>query len=110
MSLGDYSVLKDYKDSPNEVANFLKEILRELAEPLCPNDKYENFRDIPKTFTPEQKLEKIVDLMFGLPELNRHTLLYLARFFNRIVSYQEFNKMNSYNIAVILSPNIFRVK
>ena len=52
MSLGDYSVLKDYKDSPNEVANFLKEILRELAEPLCPNDKYENFRDIPKTFTP----------------------------------------------------------
>jgi hypothetical protein len=41
LSLGDYSVLKQYADCPNEVANYLKEILRELAEPLCPPDKYE---------------------------------------------------------------------
>lgn len=41
LSLGDYSVLKRYGDCPNEVANYMKEILRELAEPLCPLDRYE---------------------------------------------------------------------
>ena len=41
LSLGDYSVLKRYGDCPHEVANYLKEIPRELAEPLCPPDKYE---------------------------------------------------------------------
>jgi hypothetical protein len=110
LSLGDYSVLKRYGDCPNEVANYLKEILRELAEPLCPPDKYEQFRDIPKGLSPEQKLEKIVDLMYGMPELNRTSILYLARFFNKVVEFSEYNKMNAYNVSVIITPNIFRVK
>ena len=48
--------------------------------------------------------------MYGMPELNRSTILYLARFLNYVVSFSEFNKMNSYNISVIVTPNIFRVK
>ena len=60
--------------------------------------------------SPEQKLDKIVDLMYGMPELNRATILYLARFFNRIVEFSDHNKMNAYNVAVIITPNIFRVK
>lgn len=102
--------MKRYGDCPNEVANYLKEILRELAEPLCPPDKYEQFRDIPKGLSPEQKLEKIVDLMYGMPELNRTSILYLARFFNKVVEFSEYNKMNAYNVSVIITPNIFRVK
>jgi RhoGAP domain len=46
--------------------------------------------------------------MYGMPEVNRATILYLARFFNQVVSFSEFNKMNSYNVAVIITPNIFR--
>jgi len=37
-------------------------------------------------------------------------MLYLARFFKSVVEFSEDNKMNSYNIAVIVTPNIFRVK
>ena len=110
LAMGDYSVLKRYADYPNEVANYLKEILRELAEPLCPPDKYEQFRDIPKGLSVEQKLDKIVDLLYGMPELNRSTILFLARFMNYVVSFSADNKMNSYNISVIVTPNIFRVK
>lgn len=46
LSMGDFSILKKFEDSPNEVANFLKELLRELREPICPFNKYTSFRDI----------------------------------------------------------------
>jgi hypothetical protein len=81
-----------------------------LAEPLCPYDKYEQFRDIPKGFSREQKLEKIIDLLRSMPEINRDTILYLGRFFDKIVSKSEFNKMNAYNVAVIISASVFRTK
>ena len=48
--------------------------------------------------------------MYVMPELNRATILYLARFLNHVVSFSADNKMNTYNIAVIVTPNIFRVK
>ena len=53
LSLGDYSILNSYGNLANEVANYMKEVLRELAEPLCPPDKYQQFRDIPKTLSKE---------------------------------------------------------
>jgi hypothetical protein len=52
LQLGDFSILKNYSEKPNEVANFLKEILRELTEPVIPFDKYPSFRDLEKTLTP----------------------------------------------------------
>lgn len=52
MQLGDFSILKQYADKPNEVANFLKEILRELTEPVIPFDKYPQYRDLEKHLTP----------------------------------------------------------
>lgn len=48
LSMGDFSILKKFEDCPNEVANFLKELLRELSEPICPFKKYSSFRDIQK--------------------------------------------------------------
>lgn len=86
----------------------MKEILRELQEPVCPWEKYAEFRDLSKLLTPSQKLASIVTLLRDLPELNRSTLLYLARFFNMVQSHSEFNKMTAYNLAVIVTPNLFR--
>jgi len=40
LQLGDFSILKGLTEKPNEVANFLKEILRELTEPVIPFEKY----------------------------------------------------------------------
>jgi hypothetical protein len=52
LQLGDFSILKKYNEKPNEIANFLKEILRELTEPVCPFEKYPDFRDLSKTLSP----------------------------------------------------------
>lgn len=53
LQLGDFSILKRSIEKPNEVANFLKEILRELTAPVCPFENYANFRDLPKNLTPQ---------------------------------------------------------
>jgi hypothetical protein len=106
--LGNFGILKNYTNSPNEVANFLKEILRELVEPVCPFSQYERFRDISKTLTQEQKLAKIIDLLQGLEELNRSTLIYLARFFKKVSEHEAKNKMGMYNLAIIITPNLFK--
>jgi hypothetical protein len=100
--------LDKFKDCPNEVANFMKEILRSLEQPVCPFEKYPEFRDLPKLMSPQKKLESIVTLLRDLPDINRVTLLYLARFFNEVSTYQDKNKMTAYNLAVIITPNLFR--
>ena len=97
-----------FKDCPNEVANFMKEILRSLEQPVCPFEKYPEFRDLPKLMSPQKKLESVVVLLRDLPDINRVTLLYLARFFNKVSTYQDKNKMTAYNLAVIITPNLFR--
>jgi len=53
LQLGDFSVLKRFVDKPNEVANFLKEILREMTESVCPFTNYPQFRDLGKNLKPE---------------------------------------------------------
>lgn len=89
LQLGDFSILNRFVEKPNEVANFLKEILRELTAPVCPFANYTSFRDLPKNLTPQQKLSEIVTLLRDLPELNRATLLYLARFFHEVSTHSE---------------------
>jgi len=89
LGLGDFSILKRFVDRPNEVANFLKEILRELTEPVCPFENYEFFRDLERNLNPDQKLRKVVQLLRELPDLNRSTLIYLARFFHEVSTHHE---------------------
>lgn len=90
------------------MANFLKEIMRELTEPVVPFENYPAFRDLPKSLKPEDKVEYIVRELRSLPELNRSTLLYLARFFTEVATHSVDNLMNQYNLAVIITPNLFR--
>lgn len=93
LQLGDFSILTKFQEKHNEVANFLKEILRELTSPVIPFENYPSFRDLSKTLTPQQKLKEIVMLLRDLPELNRATLLYLARFFHEVSTYSADNLM-----------------
>ena len=60
LQLGDFSILQKFKNHPNEVANFLKEIMRELTEPVVPFENYPAFRDLQKTLKPEEKVDYIV--------------------------------------------------
>jgi len=51
------------------------------------------------------EIERIV---WSLPPLNRRTLEFCVKFFNELIRYQAKNRMTAYNIAVTVSPNIFR--
>ena len=46
--------------------------------------------------------------MRELPPINRSTLIYLARFYHEVSTYSEDNLMTTYNLAVIITPNLFR--
>ena len=110
LSLRDFAKLGEMNDCPNEIANFLKEILREMTEPVCPFSLYPKFRDMDRSESKENKLELILEYLQMMPTLNRSTMLYLVKFFAKVCTFSQYNKMPAYNLAVVLTPNLFRSK
>ena len=82
-------------------------MLREMKNPLIPFKHYEAYGDLNNT-PQEQRFDKIKELVWKLEPLRRNTLKFCIEFFRELVTYVEFNLMNTYNIAVTVSPNIFR--
>ena len=58
----------------------------------------------------EQRVEPLKKLVGLLPKLNFNTLKFIIDFCRTVVAQEEHNKMNHYNIAVTVGPNIFRPK
>ena len=54
------------------------------------------------------RFNRIKQLIKELDALRRSTLKFCVKFFEEVVSHESDNKMTSYNIAVTVSPNIFR--
>ena len=110
LSQGNFSVLQDLAEKPHDIANFLKQILRELAEPICPFNLYPKVRDMIITDSREDKLNELAEYLMLMPLLNRNTLLFIVRFFRKVAVYEDKNKMTAYNLAVVITPNVFRSK
>ena len=53
LSFGDFSKMQKVPNRPHEVANLLKQYIRELGEPVCPYNLYEQFRDLDKNMAQE---------------------------------------------------------
>jgi hypothetical protein len=71
-SKGNYSIIAEYSDNPHEVANFFKQMLRELSEPVCPYSLYTKFRDFDKIdLDSEQnkirRTEEITEILLMMP-------------------------------------------
>ena len=82
-------------------------MLREMKNPLIPFKHYQeygNLINIPQ----EERFGKIKELVWKLDPLRRNTLKFCVDFFRELVTYVDYNLMNTYNIAVTVSPNIFR--
>ena len=98
-------------DRPQVVANYIKKVLQEMSEPLIPFSNYADFRDLAAPQSPASpssphgllqiqednvellnapidkkhaRLNEIHDLVNLLPPINRNTLQYLCKFFNRV--------------------------
>ncbi|CAG9813716.1 unnamed protein product [Phaedon cochleariae] len=89
-----------------DVAVILKCFLRELPEPLIPYSFHELYL---RCSLIEKKTEALLLSCLLLPTEHLNILSYLMQFLNEVASYSKYNKMNSYNISVILGPNIFPV-
>lgn len=56
----------------------------------------------------EEEISLVRDIIYSLPETNRRTILYVVGFIKNEVLLHENNKMNFYNMSVVLSPCFFR--
>ncbi len=54
------------------------------------------------------RIKFLKNILSKLPSLNRQVLHFLLKFFQKVISYQQYNKMNSYNLAVCFSPCLLK--
>lgn len=95
--------------SPHCVAGLIKSWLRELPEPLIPNDMYPVFlQTVATTKDKELKRERVLELLEHLPLHSLRALSFLANFMKQIVSYAVLNRMTFQSLSIVLAPCILR--
>ncbi|XP_050510477.1 T-cell activation Rho GTPase-activating protein-like [Diabrotica virgifera virgifera] len=87
-----------------DVAVILKCFLRELPEPLIPCSFHELFL---RCSIIEKKVEAILLACLLIPTEHLNVLAFLMQFFNEITLHSDSNRMDSYNLSLIIAPNIF---
>ena len=80
-----------------------------MRNPLVPFYQYDLYGEL-AFMTELEKFVEIRRLIYELEPINRNTLMFCIEFFRELISYESYNKMTSYNIAVTVSPTIFRTK
>ena len=89
------------------LANLLKLFFRELPSPLLTYDLFREFMDTralqPK---PEQCIATMKEVVSRIPTMNQKALKYVVDFFSEVSQYQESNKMNAENLAIVFGPNL----
>jgi hypothetical protein len=75
-------------DEPNVVANLLKNILRELEEPLVEYVLLDKFLEL-KKYNTQTKKRSIGALVSKMHEVNRNTLMLLISFLRKFIEVSE---------------------
>ena len=82
--MGNYYYLTQLAEEPHVVSNFLKKVLKYMGEPLCTFALYGRFRDLSDT-KPEFRQPKIKEICSRLPTINRNVLVFIIRFFRKVI-------------------------
>ncbi|KAF9651264.1 Rho GTPase activation protein [Thelephora ganbajun] len=91
-------------DDPNILASLMKLWLRELCDPLVPEEMY-------NVCVSSSKLpEACVELVKRLPTINRRVVLFVISFLQLFLDekIQATTKMTSANLALVMAPNLLR--
>ena len=107
LSQANFQFLNTVTD-PHIVTNYFKRMLREMKNPLIPFKHYNAYGSLTEFPTEEERFAQIKFLVNDMDTLRRATLKFCIEFFRELVSHEEQNLMTSYNVAVTVSPNIFR--
>lgn len=88
-----------------DVASVLKTFFRELPEPLLPYSFHELF--LRCVLMDRKQVDAILLACLLLPTVHLNTLAYFMQFLYRVAEYHEFNRMDAYNLAVVIGPTLF---
>lgn len=93
----------------HDVADLLKQYLRELPEPLMTIRLSEMFANI---FTHVPEVDRLTTLQYALlllPDENREAVQTLLFFLHDVAKCSEVNNMNCQNLAVCFTPSLFQL-
>ena len=94
-----------------DVGSLLKQWLRELPEPLIPQEFHETFLKCCKLSDQNDlKIEAIITASLLLPPLHSASLTILMRFLSDVAKASQENKMNAKNLAIIFMPCLLPMK
>jgi len=105
MERGDILNLQTQRhgNDPHVLAGVLKLWLRQLPQPVCTFDLYDEFLNAVK----KERNDSVIPLkqaIAKLPEYNYALLEYMVRFLVEVVKHEEINKMGTNNCGIIFGP------
>ncbi|XP_054612105.1 rho GTPase-activating protein 7 isoform X4 [Dunckerocampus dactyliophorus] len=92
-----------------DVADMVKQYLRDLPEPIFTSKLCESFLHIYQYFPKDQQLVASQAAIMLLPDENREALRTILFFLRDVVACVEENQMTPTNIAVCLAPSLFHL-
>ncbi|CAL1573377.1 unnamed protein product [Knipowitschia caucasica] len=92
-----------------DVADLIKQYLRDLPEPLLSSKLNHTFLDIYQYFPQEVQLDAVQSAILLLPDEQREALRTLLFFLCDVVSSSQENHMTHTNMAVCLAPSLFHL-
>ncbi|XP_007437961.3 stAR-related lipid transfer protein 8 [Python bivittatus] len=99
----------DYEgQSAYDVADLLKQYVRDLPEPVFTSKLTDTFLQIYHFVPEEERLQAVQATIMLMPDENREVLQTLLYFFSDVASSKE-NQMTAGNLAVCLAPSIFHL-
>lgn len=94
----------DNIDDPHVPASLLKLWLRELQDPLIPDEMYND------CISCAEDPEKVTQMIASLPSINRRVILFVISFLQKFLDERvmKLTKMTAVNLAVVFAPNLLR--
>ncbi len=91
-------------DDPHVLASLLKLWLRELCDPLVPDELYND------CITSAHDPDACVQIVQRLPTMNRRVVLFVISFLQLFLEekIQSVTKMTAPNLALVMAPNLLR--
>ncbi|XP_065357874.1 GTPase-activating protein CdGAPr isoform X2 [Calliphora vicina] len=99
----------EMKQDIHAVSSLLKMYFRELPNPLCTYQLYDNFVEaIQAKSESNERLRLMKETVLKLPPPHYRTLKYLSEHLNKISQYADRTGMTDKNLAIVWAPNLLR--
>ncbi|XP_013098750.2 GTPase-activating protein CdGAPr [Stomoxys calcitrans] len=99
----------EMKQDIHAVSSLLKMYFRELPNPLCTYQLYDNFVEaIQAKSESNDRLRLMKETVLKLPPPHYRTLKYLSEHLNKISQHAERTGMTDKNLAIVWAPNLLR--